>query len=473
MKGKISNIIKILVLALFIISSIYFIICINKFGIIPNKYLVIVYIVMFILLLMVLGLVTRKNIILYLIGIILSLFISALYLVGTNYINTLNGTINKVVNNKITSVNYYILVKKNSNINDISDLKDKKIGYIEDSNSNKVVTMLLDKVKCDTALYTDYNTILSDFNNNVPIILNSGYVEALGDEISNFNNTYKIIYTFTIKDSESINSSDYKDISSEPFLIYLSGIDTYGEISTRSRSDVNILIVVNPKTHKILLVNTPRDYYVQLHGTTGLKDKLTHAGIYGIEKSVTTIEDLYDVDINHYVRVNFNTLIQLVDEIGGIDITSDTAFIAHTNKSVVVQKGLNHFNGKEALAYSRERYAYTSGDRHRGQNQQQVITAIINKVTSTKTLISNYNEILNTLSNSFETDLDNTAIKSFAKMQLDKNISWDIESISVDGTGSKNYTYSMGNKYLLYVMIPDDDSVNNAKGKIKEVLNEK
>ena len=473
MKSKIKNIIRILALVLFLISSIYFIICINKFGIIPNKYLSAIYIIMILLLFIILGLSTRKNIILYLLGIILSLITNALYLIGTNYINVLNDTINKVVSNKVTSVNYYVLVKKDSNINDIYDLKDKKIGYIEDSNSNKVVTMLLDKVKCDTALYTDYNTILGDFNNNVPIILNSGYVEALGDEISNFNNTYKIIYTFTIKDSESINSSDYKDISSEPFLIYLSGIDTYGEISTRSRSDVNILIVVNPKTHKILLVNTPRDYYVQLHGTTGLKDKLTHAGIYGIEKSVTTIEDLYDVDINHYIRVNFNTLIQLVDEIGGIDITSDTAFTAHTNKSVVVQKGLNHFNGKEALAYSRERYAYTSGDRHRGQNQQQVITAIIKKVTSTKTLISNYNEILNTLSNSFETDLDNAAIKSFAKMQLDKNISWDIESISVDGTGAMNYTYSMGSKYLLYVMVPDDNSVNNAQEKIKEVLTEK
>lgn len=472
MKKNIKKIIGILFILIFAIISIYFITSINNFGIIPSKYLIIIYIAMALIFGITSLLITRKNIVAYIIGIILAIIFSSVYTAASNYINTANNAINKVVSNKVTSVNYYVLVKKDSNINKINDLTNKKIGYMKDNNSIKLTMLLNKKIKCDAVMYEDYNKILSDFANDTPIILNSAYVEALGDEIKTFSDTYKVIYTFTVE--EDVDTTDeYKDITSEPILVYLSGIDTYGEISTRSRSDVNILIAINPKTHKILLVNTPRDYYVQLHGTTGLKDKLTHAGIYGIEKSLTTMEDLYNTDINKYIRVNFNTLIKIVDKIGGIDINSDTSFTAHTNRNVIVTQGINHFNGEQALAYSRERYAYASGDRHRGENQQQVITAIINKITNTKTLINNYEDILNTLSNSFETDFTNNEIKTFAKMQLDKKITWDIKSISVDGTGASNYTYSMGTKNLLYVMVPDQNTVNNAKEQISQILNEK
>lgn len=473
MKNRVQKIIGIIILILFILINIYFIISIKNFNIIPNKYMIIVYAIMFILLLISLLLVTRKNIVAYIIGIIFTVLISSGYIIGTNYINEANNTLKKIVENKITTVDYYLLVRKDSDIETIEDIKNKKLGYMEDENSEELINLVNEKVKATLTSYEDYHLIISDFLSDTPIILNSGYTEALSDEVSSFSNSYKIIYTFTIEEEKEEENEEYTNITKEPFLLYISGIDTYGNITTRSRSDVNILLAVNPKTHKILLVNTPRDYYVQLHGTTGLKDKLTHAGIYGIEKSITTIEDLYDTNIDNYVRVNFNTLIKIVDEIGGIDINSDTAFTAHTNKNVKVVVGMNHFNGEQALAYSRERYAYTSGDRHRGENQQQVITAIINKITSTDTLISKYEKILNTLSNSFETDLTDKEIKAFAKMQLNENISWDIESISVDGTGAKNYTYSMGTNYLLYVMVPDQNTVNTAKEKINQILTEK
>lgn len=473
MKNKVQKIIGIIILILFILINIYFIISIKNFNIIPNKYMIIVYAIMFILLLISLLLVTRKNIVAYIIGIIFTVLISGGYIIGTNYINEANNTLKKIVENKITTVNYYLLVRKDSNIQTIKDVKNKKIGYIKDKNSDELISLVNEKVESTLTPYEDYHLIISDFLSDTPIILNSGYTEALDDEVSSFSNSYKIIHTFTIEEEKEVENETSTNIAKEPFLLYISGIDTYGAITTRSRSDVNILLAVNPKTHKILLVNTPRDYYVQLHGTTGLKDKLTHAGIYGIDKSITTLEDLYGTDINNYVRVNFNTLIKVVDEIGGIDIISDTAFTAHTNKKVQVVVGMNHFNGEQALAYSRERYAYTTGDRHRGENQQQVITAIINKVTSTDTLISKYDKILNTLSNSFETDLTDKEIKAFAKAQLDNNIPWNIESISVDGTGAKNYTYSMGTNYLLYVMIPNQNTVNTAKEKINQVLTEK
>jgi len=473
MRNKIQKIIGIIIFILFILINAYFIMSIQNFNIIPNKYMIIVYAIMFILLLISLLLVTRKNIVAYIIGIIFTILISSGYIIGTNYINEANNTLKKIAENKITTVNYYLLVRKDSDIETIEDVKNKKIGYIKDGNSDELINLVNSKVKSTLTPYEDYHLIINDFLSDTPIILNSGYTEALGDEVSSFSNSYKIIHTFTIEEEKEVENETSTNIAKEPFLLYISGIDTYGDITTRSRSDVNILLAVNPKTHKILLVNTPRDYYVQLHGTTGLKDKLTHAGIYGIDKSITTLEDLYGADINNYVRVNFNTLIKIVDEIGGIDIESDTAFTAHTNKKVKVVVGMNHFNGEQALAYARERYAYTNGDRHRGENQQQVITAIINKVTSTDTLISKYDKILNTLSNSFETDLTDKEIKEFAKAQLNNNTAWNIESISVDGTGAKNYTYSMGTNYLLYVMVPDQNTVNIAKEKINQVLTEK
>lgn len=472
MKKKIGKIIGGIVLLFFIICTVYFIVSIQDFGIIPNKYLTVIYIVLILLLIISITLITRKNRAVYIIGIISTIIISSGYLLASSYINKANNAINKMVNNKVTSVNYYVLVKKDSPVKNIKELEDQRVGYMQDNNSLKLQNLLFSKVKCTATVYIDYNKILSDFFEGVPIILNSGYVEAISDEIPDFSETYKIIYTFTVEEELDLDN-EYVDITSEPILVYLSGIDTYGEISTRSRSDVNILMAINPSTHKILLVNTPRDYYVQLHGTTGLKDKLTHAGIYGIEKSIQTMEDLYGANIDHYVRVNFNTLIKLIDEIGGIDIESDTEFTAWTNKNVHVVKGLNHFNGEQALAYARERYSYETGDRHRGENQQQVITEIIKKVTSTKTLLSKYEAILNTISNSFETDLSNNEIKTFAKMQLTQNIRWDIESISVDGVGASNYTYSMGTNQLLYVMVPDQATVDSAKVKLGLVLNEK
>lgn len=472
MKNKVEKIIGGVVLFFFIVVIVYFIVSVQNFGIIPGKYLTFLYLGMLLLLILSIVLITRKNLAVYIIGIISTIIISSGYLLATSYINTANDAINKMVNHKVTSVNYYVLVKKDNPIKNIKELKDKKVGYMQDNNSLKLQTLLFSKVNCTATVYSDYNTILSDFFHDIPIILNSGYVEALEDEIPDFADTYKIIYTFTVEEELDLEN-EYIDITSEPILVYLSGIDTYGEISTRSRSDVNILMAINPNTHKILLINTPRDYYVQLHGTTGLRDKLTHAGIYGIEKSIQTMEDLYGSKIDHYVRVNFNTLIQLVDEIGGIDIESDTEFTAWTNKNVHVVEGMNHFNGEQALAYARERYSYATGDRHRGQNQQQVITEIINKVTNTKTLMSKYDVILNTLSNSFETDFSHNELKSFAKMQLSQNLKWQIESISVDGVGENNYTYSMGTKQLLYVMVPDQATVDTAKSKLGLVLNEK
>ena len=229
-----------------------------------------------------------------------------------------------------------------------------------------------------------------------------------------------------------------------------------------------MIAVINPKKNKILLVNIPRDYYVQLHGTTGTKDKLTHAGIYGVNMSKDTISDLFDTNIDYFVKVGFNTVIKSVDLVGGIDIYSDKDLKCHTNPSCVFHEGTQHVNGECALAFSRERFSYTTGDRHRGENQQQVITKLIEKFES-PAILTKYNSILNSLNGSFQTNLSYNDITSLIKDEATSFNKWSVESISVDGDGAAMPTYSMGSQKL-YVMIPDENTVNNAKNKIKEYM---
>ena len=279
---------------------------------------------------------------------------------------------------------YSVIVLKNSSYDEINDLKSKTISYLSDDYKNNVKKELSAKIEYTESLTSEFSKLPELLLDNEvdSIALEESYLTLVYEEVEDFEDSTKVIYTFDVK-VKAHKEENTIDVTQEPFILYISGIDQYGNVnSVRGRSDVNQLAVVNPKTNHILLVNTPRDYYVQLAGTTGLRDKLTHAGIYGIDKSIATLEKFYGIDINHYVRVNFNTLIKVVDVIGGIDVYSDKSFTPWTNRSVYVNKGWNHMNGKTALAYARERKTYTTGDHHRGANQQQVITAIIDKVSN-------------------------------------------------------------------------------------------
>jgi len=445
-----------------------------KVNVVPTKYLTIGYSIILILLLILIYIIfKRKNIVLRVIGLLIITLSAIGFMYPVKYLNNTYNFLEGTQAKKEDCLTYSIIVLKDSNYKKINDLKDKKLSYLNDDHLNEIKNNL--KISYEENIINDLSALAKELieNKTDAIILEEGYLTLAKEEIKEFTESIKVIYTFEIKVANNeVDTSNIK-ISEDSFILYISGIDQYGNVnSVRGRSDVNQLAVVNPKTHHILLVNTPRDYYVQLHGTTGLKDKLTHAGIYGINKSITTMEDLYNADINYYLRVNFNTLIKVVDIIGGIDINSDKAFRAWTNKNVYVEKGWNHFNGTQALAYARERYTYLTGDHHRGQNQQQVITAIIDKVTESKVLISKYNSILNALNGSFQTDMPIDNITSFIRYQLDKMPKWTVESIQVSGYNSSNYTYSMGMNYKLYVMEPDYNSLNNAKNRIKEVLNE-
>ena len=390
------------------------------------------------------------------------------------YIATTFLFLNSMQMGEFDSRTYDVVVMKESEYERITDLKNREIGVKDTDEDLGAYDALIQSTGLSFQLVTVDGGV-GDLADNLldgkveAISVEEGGLALLYEELENFENDTRVIYTY--KTQNQAYEPHAETLSTEPFVVYVSGIDQYGKTaSVVGRSDVNQLVVVNPNTHKILLVNTPRDYYVQLSGTTGLKDKLTHAGIYGIETSIKTLEELYDVNIDYYVRVNFDSLINVVDQIGGIDVVSDKAFTPHTNSDVYVNEGPNHFDGKEALAYARERYAYETGDRHRGENQQQVISAIIEKVTGSRALVANYNNILNTLSGTFQTNMPNDMIVSLLRDGLANKGGWKIETISVDGTGSTQPTYSMGAGLPLYVMIPNEETVAQAKIKIADVM---
>ena len=299
------------------------------------------------------------------------------------------------------------------------------------------------------------------------LVVSDSYLELLEENNVAFTNEDKELYKYSINVIKTKEKKEI-DVTKDPFIVYISGSDSRGTISDVARSDVNIVVVVNPNERKVLLVSIPRDYYVQLHGTTGVRDKLTHAGVYGIDMSKNTIQDLLGININYYVKVGFTAVEGIVDTIDGVDIDSDIDFIPHTNKNCPFTVGVQHVDGKCALAFARERYSYESGDRHRGQNQQQVITAIINKMTNPKYLIR-YEKILKNTEGTLETDMTYENITSLAKFELTDLKKWDVESISLDGFGDMQPTYSMGS-INLYVMEPNVDTVNYAKERIGEYL---
>ena len=269
-----------------------------------------------------------------------------------------------------------------------------------------------------------------------------------------------------------LTGAEANKITKEPFVIYLSGVDTRGELTENARSDVNILAAVNPVTKRVALVNTPRDYYVDLAGTDS-KDKLTHAGLYGVETSMETLGNLYGVNVDHYIRINFAGFISIIDALGGVDVYSDQAFTSvgspgYYDPTTFVE-GWNHLDGKSALAFARERHAFASGDIQRGINQMKVIDAMLNKIKS-PALLMGFSKIMDAASDCFVTSFSQDQISALVRMQLSDFAEWDIESYTVTGTSSSSTKCYSAKGQKLYVMKPDDSSVSKAREMLASVL---
>ena len=400
----------------------------------------------------------------------LALLFGAVYCYGITYLSSAISFIESITGEHVETETYSVYVLKNGGYRELSNLNRQGIGYVSTNPHRADTEARLQSIVEHKA--TDFDNVgeivagLYDYK-VAAIVLNDSYLDILAETNLDFENRAVALYSFEVR-SDTPDTPSAVDIKTEPFIMYISGTDSRDGLNSVARSDVNMLVVVNPQTHKILLVSIPRDYYVQLHGTTGTKDKLTHAGVYGIEMSRTTIEDLFDIEINYTTKVSFGTVISVVDTLGGIEINSDDEFTTRANKDCHIVKGKQTLNSECALAYSRERYHYASGDRHRILNQQDVVIAILDKLSDPHYL-AKYPKILKNAEGSFETSMSYDEITSFAKYQLSTLQGWEVERISVDGTGAMLPTYSMGAQNL-YVMIPDQSTVDNAKAKIAETM---
>lgn len=459
---------KIIAIA-FVIITIKFYMSILKLDLLPNSYIMIFTIAEIIFtLLMIIGLAKKhKTYKLNILCLIIVLLLSGVYLYVSNYANATTEFLGSMFQEVKETEEYYVVVRKTSEYDSIEDIDGKNVYAFqieEDVKENL-------ENKVDVTFKTENN--LTDIGNNLinkeidVILVSSSQYSMLSEEIEDFKDNTKILYTANheIKKTATVSTDNSKyTIENGIFNVYISGIDTSGNISNVSRSDANIIATVNTKTHQILLTSIPRDYYVTLHSKRA-KDKLTHSGLYGINETVTTVEDLLDIDINYYVRVNFTTVIKLVDTLGGVNVYSEYDF---SSAGYHFNKGYNYLNGEEALRFSRERYSFASGDNQRVKNQQAVIEAIIKKVMNSTTILTKYTDILESLEGSFQTNIEQKDISNLVKSQLNNMSSWTIKNNALTGTGSYQPTYSIGS-LKSYVMLPDETSVKNAKEKIDDV----
>lgn len=366
-----------------------------------------------------------------------------------------------------------VVVPSNSSVNDVSDLTSVQAPTDADgSNINELLSHIKSEKGVDLATekVDSYQAAYENLVNgsSQAMVFNSAYSSLLEMSYENFQSNLKTIYSYKIKTSIK---DEAKAHDSNVFNIYISGIDTYGSISTVSRSDVNLILTVNMNTHKILMTETPRDAYVKIpDGGADQYDKLTHAGIYGVETSEKTLENLYGITIDYYARLNFDSFLKLIDALGGITVYNDQAFTALMNKKEYPVGNIELTSGEDALAFVRERYSLEHGDYDRGNNQMKVIQAILNKMTSLKS-VSNYSTIISNVQDSIQTDMKLDTMMKLVNGQLDSGKKFTVTSQEVTGIGSTGEltSYAMPSSSL-YMIKLDDASVAKASQAIKDVM---
>ncbi|MGN0331954.1 MAG: LCP family protein, partial [Lachnospiraceae bacterium] len=449
--------------------SVGFVVLIWNSGMVPEKFIVIGFAVLLLLFVITFALQFVKNNI-KMIGMILSALFSIVLLVGILYFTGADEMLEDVGGATYKTDNMIVVVKKNDSAENILDAKNYRFGYQTsvDQHNNELMLQDVETVVGRELKLVEWDTIQEEaqalLDGKVEAaIYNEAFTGIIEDSIEGYSDEVRILYQYGIDTEIEQEETNIK----ESFNIYISGIDVAGPITTNSRSDVNIIMTVNPKTNQILLTTTPRDYYVQIPGVSGeQRDKLTHAGIYGVDRSMATLEQLYDIDITYYARVNFTSLIEIVDALGGVDVESKYAFTT-THGKYQIKEGMNHMDGEMALGFSRERYSFADGDRQRGKNQEAVLTAILKKAMS-PAILKNANKILATVGDSVETNMTKDEMAEFINKQLSDGASWDIASQASNGKGDSQACYSSGSQKL-YVMWPDEISVDTSSERIKQV----
>ena len=478
-QSKFSKVLSILLSVVLLISSFYLLYQVIRLNVLPTKFLfpltigVVVLDVIFILLLVYFS----KNVVSKIICIVLTLFICVASCMGGYYISKTQNVLSSITNvAKHAKNTVSVIVKESSSIKNKSQLNGVSVGSLRlnGQGSKKALKELSNEgIVLNQTEYDSMTTLLEAFYNGEvdSIIINESSRSQILDmeAYSNFDSNTRVVYqtSYKVKNNDSVS-----DITSKPFNVLISGSDTRGGFDENGRSDVIMIATVNPKTHTILLTSVPRDFYVTTACDAGdgcmqgALDKITHTGIHGTNTTKRTVEQLLGIEINYTFKVGFDTVTELVDVLGGVDVYVEPGY-ATTNSLYSVHEGINHLNAEQALAFARDRYSYTEGDRQRTKNQQQVLMGIVKEATK-PSVITNYAAIMDTMANTFSTTMSNEEITDLIKYQLNNNPTWKMEQYMVDGTGDTLMCAELGD--AASVMVPDQSTVKMAKDKINAVL---
>ena len=482
MKSKFSKVLSILLSVVLVISSFYLLYQVIRLNVLPSKFLfpltigVVVLDAIFILLLVYFS----KNVVSKIICIVLTLFICVASCMGGYYISKTQNVLSSITNvAKHAKNTVSVIVKESSSIKDKSQLNGVSVGSLRlnEQGSKKALKELSGEgIVLNQTEYDSMTTLLEAFYNGEvdSIIINESSRSQILDmeAYSNFDSNTRVVYQTSYKVKNNDSATSVSDITSKPFNVLISGSDTRGGFDENGRSDVIMIATVNPKTHTILLTSVPRDFYVTTACDAGdgcmqgALDKITHTGIHGTNTTKRTVEQLLGIEINYTFKVGFDTVTELVDILGGVDVYVEPGYAVHTSY-LNVNEGINHLNAEQALAFARERYSYTEGDRQRTKNQQQVLMGIVKEATK-PSVITNYAAIMDTMANTFSTTMSNEEITDLIKYQLNNNPTWKMEQYMVDGTGDTLMCAELGD--AASVMVPDQSTVKMAKDKINAVL---
>lgn len=479
---KVSKVLSILLSVVLVISSFYLLYQVIRLNVLPSKFLfpltigVVVLDAIFILLLIYFS----KNVVSKIICIVLTLFICVASCMGGYYISKTQNVLSNITNvAKHAKNTVSVIVKESSSIKNKSQLNGVSVGSLRlnEQGSKKALKELSSEgIVLNQTEYDSMTALLEAFYNGEvdSIIINESSRSQILDmeAYSNFDSNTRVVYQTSYKVKNNDSASSVSDITSKPFNVLISGSDTRGGFDENGRSDVIMIATVNPKTHTILLTSVPRDFYVTTACDAGdgcmqgALDKITHTGIHGTNTTKRTVEQLLGIEINYTFKVGFDTVTELVDILGGVDVYVEPGYAVHTSY-LNVNEGINHLNGEQALTFARERYSYTEGDRQRTKNQQQVLMGIVKEATK-PSVITNYAAIMDTMANTFSTTMSNEEITDLIKYQLNNNPTWKMEQYMVDGTGDTLMCAELGD--AASVMVPDQSTVKMAKDKINAVL---
>ena len=413
----------------------------------------------------------KKGKVRYIIGIVFSVVVSICLLVGVKMAWQGDTALRTIVGHGLETREAYLVVLKDSKYEKPKDLADNPVAM--DPKDDKVIMEpalnalkaeaeelnLMELEGCDKLADALYN------GDAEAIFISDATYAIIQTKHETFGDDTRVIFAHTIEIKSEDFSKDVNDITKNSFCVYITGIDTYGRLSNVARSDVNMIVTVNPETKQVLLSSIPRDYFIRL-SNMGTEDKLTHSGLAGPQNTVKSVEDFLGIDINYYARVNFSSVVDIVDALGGITVDNPVSFYASPYQ---FDAGKIDMNGEEALRFARERYNVSGGDNGRVKNQELVVEGMINKLLS-PAILKNYTGFLKSIDGTFQTNMEAEEISDLVKMQLDDMAKWTIVQKQFKGHGSMQYGGAYYPNEKLYYMIPDDDSVAENKQAIQNVL---